>query len=527
MPIRLPYILCSKSHTEILVALAKDLNEFLAGFSSPTFRSSTKNRHNSLKALRPQCRDWYQLRKRLLLKEEANQRVQGEVETTRLPFLMNEIASEHVVETILESTEGTEILAQQIFSSYAIQINESNGAIGLAITSESIAHLFTDAQEAEDAFAVLDQNKDGVCTYDEIRAVCQEFHQERMCLLASMHDVDSAVAKLDHILVTIWFTASCVIIVALLSTKFSTLIASLGAILLGLSWLVSSTAQESLSSVLWVFCKHPIDVGDVILVPGLLSMQSASTTHDQIASLQGYNDGDTFVVEEIELLSTKLRTIFTGKHVSVSNYILSQKVVVNYRRSGPLVEVTHLKVSYETPMDSIESLRQSMRNWLVTQNCDFDPDIHVTVDELDDQSHLGLTLGIRYKSNWQDPELRLKRRNRWMTALKHILKVHGIVGPGQLTNAHKHTTEEAVPVYDFMGSIDTMGKYETKCWHNKTPLYAKRGRSSGNHEKFSRLNVALNPRQSLDEITEPDVNFRQHANTSIYVDSAHASGQPV
>ena len=43
----------------------------------------------------------------------------------------------------------------------------------------------------------------------------------------------------------------------MLDVQFSTLITASGTFILGLSWLIGSTAQEVLSSIIFVFIKHP------------------------------------------------------------------------------------------------------------------------------------------------------------------------------------------------------------------------------------------------------------------------------
>ncbi|KAL8283167.1 hypothetical protein RQP46_005945 [Phenoliferia psychrophenolica] len=73
-------------------------------------------------------------------------------------------------------------------------------------------------------------------------------HRERITLTSSMHNIDSAVGRLDNITMGI-----C---------------AGAGALILGLSWLVGSTSQEILASIVFVFVKHAYDVGDRVDIDG-------------------------------------------------------------------------------------------------------------------------------------------------------------------------------------------------------------------------------------------------------------------
>jgi hypothetical protein len=46
------------------------------------------------------------------------------------------------------------------------------------------------------------------------------------------------------------------------TTKLTTLVTSAGTFILGLSWLIGTTMQEILLSCIFLFVKHPYDVGD-------------------------------------------------------------------------------------------------------------------------------------------------------------------------------------------------------------------------------------------------------------------------
>ncbi|UZJ54022.1 hypothetical protein CBS101457_003342 [Exobasidium rhododendri] len=342
--------------------------------------------------------------------------------------LSSPFSPQSVVEASLESTSQAQMLARRLFYAFATSKDVKTGQ--RVFEEADIAKYYKSKEEAHLAFLVFDGDNGGSITLEEMEQALLGMHQERMCLLASLHDVDSAVLKLDHIFMSLYLAISCVIIAALLSTKFSTLVASLGTILLGLSWLVGSTAQESLASIVWVFCKHPIDVGDAIEVPALLAITNG--TRDAI-----------FYVEEILLLSTVLKTT-TGKYVQVSNSQLAQMPVVNVRRSGPIFENFTVSVSYDTTFEQIEDLRKDMMFWLQSQGKDYLPGLDVRIDSLGDQSNLNLTLDIRFKSNWQNDHLRAKRRNKWIVRLKELMSQSKIFGPGHAseTALERDTREE-------------------------------------------------------------------------------------
>ena len=151
----------------------------------------------------------------------------------------------------------------------------------------------------------------------------RDFHREQISIEHSMHDLDSAVGKLDDILMTLFAIIAILIIAVALVThvpswcslsrlfilfsffflqeaQLITVVTGAGALILGsfsfriwsiadtklshflgLSWLIGGTLTEVLSSIIFLLVKHPFDVGDRIIL-----------------------NKETFTVKEINLLST-------------------------------------------------------------------------------------------------------------------------------------------------------------------------------------------------------------------------------
>lgn len=82
-----------------------------------------------------------------------------------------------------------------------------------------------------------------------------EISKERKSLTRSMRDVDSAIRKLDDVLVIVVFIAMILIFIAFLNTNFGTTLATAGTALLSLSFIFATTCQEILASILFLFHK--------------------------------------------------------------------------------------------------------------------------------------------------------------------------------------------------------------------------------------------------------------------------------
>ena len=85
--------------------------------------------------------------------------------------------------------------------------------------------------------------------------VVNEISKERKSLARSMRDVDSAIGKLDDVLVAVVFIITIFIFISFLNTNFTTTLATAGTILLSLSFIFSASCQEILASILFLFYK--------------------------------------------------------------------------------------------------------------------------------------------------------------------------------------------------------------------------------------------------------------------------------
>jgi small-conductance mechanosensitive channel len=93
---------------------------------------------------------------------------------------------------------------------------------------------------------------------EEAEMVVNEISKERKSLSRSMRDVDSAIRKLDDVLVVIVLIIAIFVMISFLNTNFATTLATAGTALLSLSFIFAVTCQEILASILFLFYKvHP------------------------------------------------------------------------------------------------------------------------------------------------------------------------------------------------------------------------------------------------------------------------------
>ncbi|WWC99777.1 hypothetical protein V866_006682 [Kwoniella sp. B9012] len=339
--------------------------------------------------------------------------------TTALGNVASEMAGQSVLQTnspankvtaALNSANKSKALARRLYYSF-----RAPGIDHLDISD--IARFFPDLETAETAFAIFDKDGNGDATRDEIESAVLGIHRERLSLEASMRDLDGAVRRLDDIFMVIVLAIVVLILAAMVTTKLTTLVTSAGTFILGLSWLIGATMQEILAACIFLFVKHPFDVGDRVTI-----------------------DGEGYTVAKMQLMSSSFKRL-DGKYVWIGHNVLSTKIIENIRRSGPISESFTFEVAFDTSFEALQVLRARMLKFCKDNSRDFLPVFDVIVDDIPAQGKMVLKADIKYKSNWQQGALKVQRRNKWICALKMALADLKIWGPAGAGNPEPDPAE--------------------------------------------------------------------------------------
>lgn len=195
-----------------------------------------------------------------------------------------------------------------------------------------------------------------------------------------------------------------------------------------MSFVFAITAQEILGSCIFLFVKHPYDVGDRVDI-----------------------DDKRYIVEHISLLYSVFKRIDNQKVTQVPNNVLNTRWVENISRSKHMIEIIKLGVNYDTSFEDIQKLREELMLFVRENNRDFQQDLDVEVVGINDLDKLEIKLEIKHKSNWANEQLTLQRRNKFFCALVLILKKIPIYGAGRGDPA---IGEEGKPMYTVAISND-------------------------------------------------------------------------
>ncbi|KAF9736344.1 hypothetical protein PMIN06_011984 [Paraphaeosphaeria minitans] len=344
-----------------------------------------------------------------------------------------------VVLALLGSTSGSQVLARRLYRTFARPETET-------VYQDDLKFAFENNDEADAAFSMFDKDMNGDISMEELEAVCVEIGRERKSITASLKDLDSVVSKLDDVFLFIVVVITLLVFISVISTSAAGVLTSAGSSVLALSWLFSATAQEFLQSLIFVFVKHPFDVGDRVTIYG----------NTGTAGL-----GDDYFVKEIALLYTEFKKM-EGHVVQAPNSYLNTLFILNQRRSGALAEAVPVVIKFGTTLEQIDSLRQRLLEFVTAEKREYGSNILTELRQVTEVHSLTLNVVFFYKSNWQNELLRLQRRNKFICCLMVSMQECGVEGPRMRYPGQKesfplytqHLPHEATPGVGHNGTPD-------------------------------------------------------------------------
>ncbi|RPA85066.1 hypothetical protein BJ508DRAFT_412208 [Ascobolus immersus RN42] len=324
-------------------------------------------------------------------------------EITGRKGVFNPYAASSIVNEALRRKSSSEALAKRIWYSFVPEGAE-------ALTKMDLLEVLgeNNEQEAMDIFNTIDSDGNGDVSLEEMIMFVIQQCNERKAVTRSMQDVDNAIGVLDKVLSTVCFIIVIFVFVAFNIASFNTVLAAAGTVLLSLSFIFSISAQEVLGSCIFLFVKHPYDVGDRVDI------------------------GDKrLIVEHISLLYTVFRRVESAKTQQVPNNVLNTMWIENISRSKNMTEVIKLFVNYDTSFDDLELLRKELLEFLWENSRDFQRELDIEIVGMGDLDKLEVKLELKHKSNWSNEQLTMARRNKFYIALLVALKRVPIYGPGK------------------------------------------------------------------------------------------------
>lgn len=294
------------------------------------------------------------------------------------------------------------ILARRIWMSLVLEGSES-------LTLEDLIEVLGEdrKQDCEGIFNLLDMDGNGDLTLDEMVAAVMDICHERKSVYKSLKDVDTAIAKLHSVLLFIVMVIIVIIFIGMLAPSASAVLATLGTTILGLSFVFSVTAQEILASCVFLFVKHPLDVGDRV------DIAKASYT-----------------VKEISLLYTVFVRIGDGAIVQAPNSVLNTLWIDNLSRAGPQTFGITLTLGLpETKLEQIEQFKLQVEEFCAENSRDYLPDPFVACTGLPDLDRVSLACSVTFRNNFSDGGVYSTRRTKLIHKIGSLIHELGLSVP--------------------------------------------------------------------------------------------------
>ena len=228
---------------------------------------------------------------------------------------------------------------------------------------------------------------------------------------------------------------------------------TVGLAALGISFALGRTVHEFLSGCIFIFFKHPYDIGDRVEVYNMAGTTSVSVT-----------------VTRISILYTIFKRIDNGKDLQISNDRLNLKRIENITRSGPNKEAISIFVDFNTTFTDIEYLRQDLQNFVShrSNSRDYLPAITLRPVSIYEMNKIELRVVFTHKSNWSNEAVRGARSSKFLCALLAAVRKIPIGRPGASDLPVGH---EGKPQYHVAISEDEAAK-KVDGWKQK--VLAKR-----------------------------------------------------
>ena len=188
------------------------------------------------------------------------------------------------------------------------------------------------------------------------------------------------------------------------------------------------TVHEFLSGAIFIFFKHPFDVGDRINVFNAADAPIASV-----------------IVKRISLLYVVCERVDDGTEAQFPNIQLCLRRIDNLTRSGQNRQQVALEIDFGTPFKDIQLLRGELQSFLTQRENarDYMSELGLTVASIRDMSRMELQCTVMHKSNWSDENLRAYRASRFLCAVIAAIRRVPIAKPG----GGPKTGDEACPGY--------------------------------------------------------------------------------
>ncbi|KAI9837667.1 MAG: hypothetical protein M1838_004762 [Thelocarpon superellum] len=319
-------------------------------------------------------------------------------------------SSHAVVIKALESQASSEALARRLWASL---VREGQNTL---VLDDFLRTFGSDrGKDADRCFRTFDENRNGDLLQDEMVMAVAEVGRMRRANIQGLDDMDYAMRSFDYMLQTVVALVVMLWVVIEYAPIAKNVIDVFQYAVVGVSFAMGRTVHEFVACSMYIFLKHPYDVGDRVELWNLHT-----------------NSLIPLVVQRVSLLYTVFKRVDNYKLFQSSNFVLNALSLENISRSGANKEQISFVVDFDTTFKDLSQLRDELQAFVShpENRRDYNPDITVDIAGIHEMASLELRVELQYKTNWSNGPLRIARRAKFMCALVAIARRIPIARPG-------------------------------------------------------------------------------------------------
>eukprot|EP00041_Stephanoeca_diplocostata_P016074 m.312595 g.312595 ORF g.312595 m.312595 type:complete len:763 (-) comp20242_c0_seq2:203-2491(-) len=205
--------------------------------------------------------------------------------------------------------------------------------------------------------------------------------KQRKNLRQSLEDLDSTVKAVDAFLMVFIAIALMLLLLVVFSQgDFAQVAVTSSTSVFALSFIFAETAKNFFNSFVFLFLRHPFDVGDRIHI--------------------GAASNEPYFVLKMELLTTTFK-MWSGHIVTIPNHILYQSTIFNVARAGPMTDSVEVLVKRQTTPQQIKLLDAEFSSFIRDHPDDYLGTSKMYVRDYRDWNSILVVFFLDYTTNWQ------------------------------------------------------------------------------------------------------------------------------
>mmetsp|Transcript_30750 Transcript_30750/g.46623 ORF Transcript_30750/g.46623 Transcript_30750/m.46623 type:complete len:893 (-) Transcript_30750:42-2720(-) len=212
----------------------------------------------------------------------------------------------------------------------------------------------------------------------------------------------------------VWFFLILVILLILQYNPYP-LLMSMSSLLVSFAFAMGPSASKFIEGILLIAIRRPYDIGDRII----LSAPTASTS---------VNIGEAWIVEDINLWTTKLRHTATNKVATLQNGYIAALRITNCNQSPNALVNLELKVDVKTTdTNKLKIFRERIEDYIQKRPRSYVSLVYFRCDDMDTEQGWALfSIRVRHRLSWQSGGIVLKSKSELLWRCKEICKETGM-----------------------------------------------------------------------------------------------------